>query len=67
MPIDECSNLIFIHILASVIGIKDLFHEHFRNIDKTYHVVESDSFNSRRIAMVKDGTFDLIYRGVLMS
>ena len=67
VPIDACCNLIFIHILASVIGIKDLFHEHIRNIDNTYHVVESDSFNSKHIAMVKDGAFDLIYRGVLTS
>ena len=67
MPIDACSNLIFIPIPASVIGIKDLFHEHIRNIDNTYHVVESDSFNSKRVAMVNDGAFDLIYRGVLMS
>ena len=40
VPIDACSNLIFIHILASVIGIKDLFHEHIRNIHNTYHVVD---------------------------
>ena len=56
-----------IHILASVIGIKDMFHELTRNIDNTYHVVESDSFNSKRIAMVNDGAFDLTYRAVLMS
>ena len=67
VPIDACGNIIFLHILASVIGIKDLFHELIRNIHKTNHVVESDSFNSKRIAMVKDGVFDLIYRGVLMA
>ena len=31
----------------------------------SYHVVESVSFNGKRIAMVKDGALDLIYRGVL--
>ena len=67
VPIDACSNIIFIHILASVIGIKDLFQELIRIIDKTCHVVESNSFNSKRIAMVNDGIFDLIYRGVLIS
>ena len=44
-----------------------MFHEHIKDIDNTYHVVEYDSFDSKRIAMVNDGAFDLICRGVLMS
>ena len=31
----------------------------------SYHVVESVSFNGKRIVMVKDGALDLIYRRVL--
>ena len=31
----------------------------------SYHVVESASFNGKRIAVVKDGALDLIFRGVL--
>ena len=66
VPIDAFSNLIVMNILTSVIAIKDLFHEHIRNIDKPYHVVESDSSNSKRIATVKDGAFDLPWSADVM-
>ena len=45
--------------------LKYLFHELIRNTGVSYHVVESISFNGKRIAMVKDGALDLIYRGGL--
>ena len=57
VPIDAFSNF---HAYSGQCHlIMDLFHEHIRNIDKTYRVVESDSSNSKRIATVKDGAFDL--------
>ena len=58
VPIDDRSNIIFIHI-------QDLFHERTRNLNNSYHFVESDSFNSKRIVMVNYGAFELNYRGVL--
>ena len=39
VPIDAYSIILFIHILASVVGIKDMLHELISNIDKGYHVV----------------------------
>ena len=67
VTIDACCNKIFVHILVSVVGIKDLFHEVIRNIDNSYHVVESDSLYSKWIAMVKDGALDIIYHRVLRT
>ena len=58
--VDPFCNIVFIHLLASVVGNKYLFHELIR-----YHVVESVSSNGKRIVMVNDGGLDLIYRGVL--
>ena len=66
VPIDAYSNILFIHILASVVGIKDMLHELISNIDKGYHVVEYGSFSSNRTAIVKDGALDHIFPGVLI-
>ena len=65
IPVGAYSNIVFIHLLASVVCIKYLFQELIGNTGVSYHVVESVSLNGKRIAMVEDGARDLIYRGVL--
>ena len=44
-----------------------MLYELIRNIGVSYRVVESVSFNGKRIAMVNDGGLDLIYRDTLLG
>ena len=52
VPIGARSNIIFIHNISGVVGTNDLLHEPISNIDKGYHVVESELSLSRMAPLI---------------
>ena len=64
VPVDARSNTIFIHSLASVVGIKDMFHELIRTITKSYQVVDTQLFQYltvKELSWASVAHFDLFY------